>query len=64
MFGGLYDKFPMLMNKGLPPLEPIAAGELKTDHLMTHPVSLDEGPKSDDMFKHKNDGCVRAVLRP
>ncbi|MGV9281822.1 zinc-dependent alcohol dehydrogenase [Streptomyces sp. NPDC003730] len=80
VFGGLIDKFPMgaLLNKGLTLrgaqqmgqnyipmlLERIAAGELKTDHLMTHPMSLDEGPKGYDMFKNKKDGCVRAVLQP
>lgn len=80
VFGGLIDKFPMgaLLNKGLTLrgaqqmgqnyipmlLERIAAGELKTDHLMTHPMSLDQGPKGYDMFKHKKDGCVRAVLKP
>ncbi|WP_432160102.1 zinc-dependent alcohol dehydrogenase [Streptomyces sp. NRRL F-5630] len=80
VFGGLIDKFPMgaLLNKGLTPrgaqqmgqnyipmlLQRIATGELKTDHLMTHPMSLDEGPRGYDMFKHKKDGCVRAVLKP
>ncbi|WP_224327391.1 zinc-binding dehydrogenase [Streptomyces olivaceus] len=80
VFGGLIDKFPMgaLLNKGLTLrgaqqmgqnyipmlLERIATGELKTDHLMTHPMSLDEGPKGYDMFKNKKDGCVRAVLQP
>jgi hypothetical protein len=25
---------------------------------------LDDGPRGYDLFKHKNDGCVRAVFRP
>jgi len=76
VFVGLIDKFPMgaLMNKGLTLrgaqqhgerympmlLERMAAGELKTAHLMTHPMSLDEGAKGYDYFKNKIDGCVRA----
>jgi hypothetical protein len=27
-------------------------------------MSLDDGPKGYQMFKHKEDGCVRAVFRP
>jgi threonine dehydrogenase-like Zn-dependent dehydrogenase len=80
VFVGLIDKFPMgaLMNKGLTLrgaqqhgeryipmlLERMAAGELKTSHLMTHPIPLDEGAKGYDMFKNKIDGCVRAVFQP
>jgi threonine dehydrogenase-like Zn-dependent dehydrogenase len=80
VFVGLVDKFPMgaLMNKGLTLrgaqqhgeryipmlLERMATGELKTAHLMTHPMPLDEGPKGYDYFKNKKDGCVRAVFQP
>lgn len=80
VFAGLVDKFPMgaVMNKGLSLvsgqqygqryipmlLDRMRKGELKTSHLMTHPMSLDEGPKGYVMFKNKLDGCVRAVFRP
>jgi threonine dehydrogenase-like Zn-dependent dehydrogenase len=80
VFVGLVDKFPMgaLMNKGLTLrgaqqhgerhipmlLERMAPGELKTSHLMTHPLPLDDGPRGYDMFKNKIDGCVRAVFQP
>lgn len=80
VFVGLIDKFPMgaLMNKGLTLrgaqqhgeryipmlLERMARGELKTAHLMTHLLPLDEGPLAYDLFKNKRDGCVRAVLQP
>lgn len=80
VFVGLVDKFPMgaLMNKGLTLrgaqqhgercipmlLERMATGELKTAHLMTHPMPLDEGPRGYDYFKNKKDGCVRAVFQP
>ncbi|MFI9122425.1 zinc-dependent alcohol dehydrogenase [Streptomyces bikiniensis] len=80
VFTGLVDKFPLgaVVNKGLTVrgaqmhgqryvpmlLDRLTAGELRTSHLATHTVSLDEAPKAYDMFKHKTDGCVRAVIRP
>ena len=45
-------------------LDRIARGEISTSHLATHVMSLDEGPRGYDMFKNKEDGCVRAVFRP
>ena len=45
-------------------LERMARGELKTAHLATHPMPLDEGPRGYDLFKNKKDGCVRAVFQP
>ena len=80
VFAGLVDKFPLgaLMNKGLTLrgaqqhgqryvpmlLDRIARGEITTSHLATHVMSLDDGPHGYDLFKHKQDGCVRAVFRP
>ena len=77
---GLTDKFPMgvVMNKGLTIrsaqqhgqhymprlLEWAAGGELDPSFLATHRFSLEEGAKAYDMFKHKKDGCVRAVFTP
>ncbi|GGK89510.1 glutathione-dependent formaldehyde dehydrogenase [Planomonospora parontospora subsp. parontospora] len=80
VFGGTVDKFPLgaMMNKGLTVrgaqqhgqryipmlLERMAKGELKTSHLATHLMPLDEAPKGYDLFKNKKDGCVRAVFHP
>ncbi|WP_031508584.1 zinc-dependent alcohol dehydrogenase [Streptomyces megasporus] len=80
VFAGAVDKFPlgMVVNKGLTLrgaqmhgqryipmlLERIAKGEISTAHLATHTMSLDDAPRGYDMFKHKKDGCVRAVFRP
>ena len=77
---GLMDKFPVgiIMNKGmtirtaqqhgqkyLPRLlEHAVRGELNPSYLATHRFSLEESPKGYDMFKHKKDGCVRAVFTP
>jgi threonine dehydrogenase-like Zn-dependent dehydrogenase len=80
VFGGMVDKFPLgaVINKGLTLrgaqqhgqryipmlLDLIAAGELDTRHLVTHEMTLAEGPRAYQMFKDKEDGCVRVVLRP
>jgi threonine dehydrogenase-like Zn-dependent dehydrogenase len=45
-------------------LELIANGELDTRHLATHVMPLEEGPRGYQLFKTKQDGCVRAVFRP
>lgn len=80
VFAGFVDKFPLgaVMNKGLTLrsaqqhghryipmlLERMERGELKTAHLATHIMSLDDGPEGDRLFKEKLDGCVRAVFQP
>ena len=77
---GLMDKFPIgvIMNKGVTVktaqqhgqkymnrlLEHARKGELDTSFLATHTFSLEDSPKGYDMFKHKQDGILRAVFRP
>ncbi|GGS66523.1 glutathione-dependent formaldehyde dehydrogenase [Planobispora rosea] len=77
---GFVDKFPMgaVMNKGLTLrsgqqhgqryipmlLERMARGEVDASHLLTHPMALDDAPRGYEMFKNKEDGCVRAVFTP
>jgi threonine dehydrogenase-like Zn-dependent dehydrogenase len=74
------DKFPIgaIMNKGLTVrtaqqhgqrymltlLERTARGDLDPSFLVTHRFSLEDAPRGYDMFKHKEDGCVRAVFTP
>ncbi|MCS5506247.1 hypothetical protein [Curtobacterium flaccumfaciens] len=45
-------------------LDRIAAGEISTEHLATHVMPLSQGPRGYEMFKNKDDGCVRAVFTP
>ena len=77
---GLMDKFPLgvIMNKGLTVrtaqqhgqkyvprlLEHVAQGELDPSYLVTHRFSLEDAPHGYELFKHKEDGCVRAVFLP
>lgn len=77
---GVVDKFPMgvIMNKGLTLrsaqqhgqryvprlLDLVARGELDTASLATHRMSLADSVRGYEMFKTKQDGCVRAVFVP
>jgi threonine dehydrogenase-like Zn-dependent dehydrogenase len=77
---GVMDKFPIgvIMNKGLTVrtaqqhgqrylprlLEHASKGELDPSYLVTHRFSLEEAPRGYEMFKKKEDGCVRAVFTP
>lgn len=77
---GLIDKFPMgvIMNKGMTVrtaqqhgqkylprlLEHAVRGELNPSYLAAHRFSLEESPRGYEMFKNKEDGCVRAVFTP
>jgi threonine dehydrogenase-like Zn-dependent dehydrogenase len=76
----LMDKFPLgvIMNKGLTVrtaqqhgqkylprlLEYAAKGELDPSFLVTHRLPLEEAVKGYEMFKKKEDGCVRVVFNP
>jgi threonine dehydrogenase-like Zn-dependent dehydrogenase len=80
VYGGLVDKFPLgaVMNKALTLrgaqmhgqryipeiLDLMAAGKVRTSHLATHVMPLDQAPEGYRMFKEKQDGCVRAVFKP
>ena len=80
VFGGVVDKFPLgaVMNKALTLrgaqqhghryipeiLDLMSRDEVRTEHLATHVMPLEEGPRGYQMFKEKEDGCVRAVFRP
>jgi len=77
---GLTDSFPMgdIVNKGLTLrsaqqhgqryvprlLEHVAAGELDTAALMTHEMPLEDAVRGYEIFKEKQDGCLRAVFHP
>ena len=80
VYGGLVDKIPMgqLMNKGLTIrtgqthvnrwtddlLRRIEEGQIDPSFVITHTVSLDEGPEMYKVFRDKQDGCIKVVLKP
>jgi threonine dehydrogenase-like Zn-dependent dehydrogenase len=79
-YGGFVDKFPIgsVMNRSLtirsgqchvqrymqPLLERIQAGELDPSFVITHRLPLSEAPRGYELFKHKQDDCVKVVLQP
>jgi threonine dehydrogenase-like Zn-dependent dehydrogenase len=80
VYGGMTDKFPAgaFMNKGLtmrtgqchvhrylePLLGRIVAGEIDPSFVVTHRLPLGEAPNAYETFKHKQDECVKVVLKP
>jgi threonine dehydrogenase-like Zn-dependent dehydrogenase len=80
VYGGLVDKIPLgaVMNRSLtlktgqthvqrylrPLLERIEKGEIDPAFVVTHRMPLSEAPRAYEMFKHKQDECVKVVLRP
>jgi threonine dehydrogenase-like Zn-dependent dehydrogenase len=80
VYGGLMDKVPMgaLMNKGLsiktgqchvhrymePLYEHIKKGDIDPSFVVTHRLELGQAPDGYETFKHKQDECVKVVLKP
>jgi threonine dehydrogenase-like Zn-dependent dehydrogenase len=80
VYGGLLDKlnFGAAFGKGLrfrmgqthmhhymrPLLERIERGEIDPGEIITHRVSLQEAPKMYEIFRDKQDNCLKVVLDP
>ncbi|MGZ5200154.1 MAG: zinc-dependent alcohol dehydrogenase [Telluria sp.] len=80
VYGGFADKIPLgsIMNRSLtiktgqthvhrymqPLLERIQKGELDPSCIITHHMALDDAPHGYEIFKHKQDQCVKVVLHP
>lgn len=80
VYGGLLDKIPFgaAFAKGLtfkmgqthvqrylrPLLERIERGEIDPSFVITHSLNLEDGPHAYDIFKKKEDHCVKVVLHP
>jgi threonine dehydrogenase-like Zn-dependent dehydrogenase len=80
VYGGFIDKFPMgaVVNKALtiksgqthmhrymaPLLERVVNGEIDPSYIITHRLPLDEAPHGYDIFRNKEEGCIKVVLKP
>jgi len=80
VYGGLIDKIPFgaAMNKGLTfkmgqthvnrwtddLLNRIQEGQIDPSFVITHTMSLQDGPEMYKTFRDKKDGCVKVVLKP
>ncbi len=79
VYGGLIDKVPFgaIVNRNLtirsgqthvqkymrPLLERIERGEIDPSFIISHRVQLDDAPAAYKMFRDKEDGCVKVVLK-
>lgn len=80
VYGGVGDKFPIgaAFNKGLtlrmgqththrymrPLLERIQSGQIDPSFVITHRLSLDEGPEGYRLFSEQKSECIKVVLKP
>ncbi len=80
VYGGFLDKIPFgaAFGKGLnfrmgqthvmrylrPLLEHIERGTLDPSFVITHRVPIDRAPEAYRMFRDKQDGCIKVVLKP
>jgi threonine dehydrogenase-like Zn-dependent dehydrogenase len=80
VYGGLLDKIPMgqAMNKGLtfrmgqthmmrymrPLLDRIERGEIHPPEVISHRGNLEDGPRFYEIFRNKEDHCVKCVMDP
>jgi len=80
VYVGAGDKIPIgaLMNKGITlktgqthmqrymPIcfDKIEKGEIDPSFIITHQVPLESAPEMYQTFKHKQDGCIKVVLKP
>lgn len=80
VYSGLADKIPLgqLMNKGLTVrtgqthvnrwtddlLRRIEEGQIDPSFVITHTVSLADGPEMYRVFRDKQDNCIKVVLKP
>jgi threonine dehydrogenase-like Zn-dependent dehydrogenase len=42
----------------------IQEGKFDPSFVITHKVGLEEAPKMYDLFKRKEDGCIKVVMKP
>ncbi len=80
VYGSPYDNFPihrifdkgLIMKFGQAPVqkyidhlfEIVRDGKVVLDDIITHKIPLSEASKGYDMFKNKQDDCVKVVLKP
>jgi threonine dehydrogenase-like Zn-dependent dehydrogenase len=80
VYGGVVDKIPLgaAFNKGLtfkmgqthmqkymrPLLERVERGEIDLSRVITHRLDLNEAPKGYEIFRNKEDSCIKVVLKP
>jgi threonine dehydrogenase-like Zn-dependent dehydrogenase len=80
VYGGFIDKVPIgsIMNRSItlktgqthvhrylrPLLGRIEKGEIDPSFVISHTMRLEDAPDAYDQFLHKEDGCIKVVLKP
>ena len=80
VYGGFIDKMPIgaAFSKGLTfrmgqthvhkymptLLDRIQRGDIDPTYIITHRLGLNDAPHAYETFKHKQDGCIKVVLKP
>lgn len=80
VYGGFIDKVPFgsIVNKAItiksgqthvhrymrPLLERIESGEIDPSFIITHRISLDDAPLGYEVFRNKEEECVKVIMRP
>ncbi len=80
VYGGFLDKVPFgsIMNRSLtiktgqthvqrylrPLLDKIQKGDIDPSFIITHHLRLEDAPKGYEIFKDKQDECLKVVLKP
>jgi threonine dehydrogenase-like Zn-dependent dehydrogenase len=80
VYGGFVDKLPFgsIVNKGItirsgqthvqrymrPLLERIESGEIDPSFIVTHRIRLDDAPLGYEVFRNKEEDCVKVVMKP
>jgi threonine dehydrogenase-like Zn-dependent dehydrogenase len=80
VYGGFVDKLPFgaVVSKAItiksgqthvqrymrPLLERIERGEFDPSFIISHRLNLDSAPLAYELFKNKEEGCVKVVLKP
>ena len=80
VYGGLIDKFPMgsFMNRSLQMragqchvqrywkklLGHVQDGDIDPSFVITHRMRLQDAPDGYEIFKHKEDNCIKVVMKP
>ena len=80
VYGGFLDKLPFgsVMNRSItiktgqthvhrylgPLLERVQKGEVDPSFVITHRLKLEQAPEGYEMFLHKQDECIKVVLKP
>lgn len=80
VYGGFLDKIPFgaIVNNALtvrsgqthvqrylrPLLERIEQGKIDPSFVITHRLPLTDAPRGYELFKHKQDACIKVVLKP